>query len=131
VTKRRSSSSRSTVKKAQDDARFTFDPFFAYLIFVGIGVGTYALNVRMRLIVLWMSLIALWLAYRESQEVLVVYRFGEIGRGLLIGLGVGLPLMIVAFKPLQSAVPRLFAGTTVAEAHDGRGSDHVEWHRSL
>ncbi len=86
------------------------DPYFACLIFAGVGLGTLGLNVAPRLIVLWTVLLGLWLAYREGHKVWLYYRFADIGRGMAIGAAVSLPILIAAARALATAVPILYIG---------------------
>jgi membrane protease YdiL (CAAX protease family) len=84
------------------------DPYFACLIFAAVGLGTLKLGTSPRLIVLWTTLIGLWVTYREGKTLKVRYQFSDIGRGAGIGLAVGVPLMLLAFRPLATAIPILY-----------------------
>ena len=55
-------------------------------------------------------LLLLWLVYREGQSIRLRYEFAEIGRGAGIGLAIGLPLLILAYRPLMTAIPILYVG---------------------
>jgi len=112
VTRRRSTGrGRTGVKKT--GARLTFDPFFACMIFVGVGIGTLALAASPRLVILWTTLLVLWVVYREDKSLKVRYQFAEIGRGALIGLAISAPLVVLAFRPLVMAIPILFVSVSL------------------
>ena len=71
------SQSRRTGGRARSSragTRLTIDPFFACLIFAGVGLGTLGIATSPRLVVLWTTLVGLWLAYREGQTIRL--RFG-------------------------------------------------------
>jgi membrane protease YdiL (CAAX protease family) len=126
VTKRQSSSTRkkSTSANKTTRPRFALDPYFACLIFGAAGLGTLKLGTSPRLLLLWTTLLVLWLAFREGQNLKLRYSFAEIGQGAGIGLAFSLPLMLLAFRSLAAAIPILFvsaeqpslagpAGTTI------------------
>jgi membrane protease YdiL (CAAX protease family) len=104
--------------------RLAIDPFFACLIFAGVGLGTLALATSARLVVLWTTLLVLWLACREGKTLKLKYEFMELGRGALIGLAIGLPLMLLAFRSLVEAIPILFMRTSPT-ATSGAGGTTV------
>jgi membrane protease YdiL (CAAX protease family) len=113
VTKRQSGSARkgNTSTKKASRPRFALDPYFACLIFGATGLGTLKLGTSPRLLLLWTTLLVLWIAFREGQTLKVRYSFAEIGRGAGIGLGFSLPLMLLAFRSLATAIPILFVST--------------------
>jgi membrane protease YdiL (CAAX protease family) len=111
VTRRRRTG-RGTTGVKKTSARLKFDPFFACLVFAGVGLGTLALGASSRLVILWTTLLILWLIYRENKSLKVNYRFGEIGRGALIGLAIGAPLVLLAFRALVTAIPILFVSVS-------------------
>ena len=108
MTKRRAGSVRSKTRNTSKTAPFALDPYFACLIFAGVGLATLGLRTSPRLIILWATLLGLWLAFRERQEIRLHYRFPDIGRGLGVGLAVGVPLLLLAFRPLATAIPILY-----------------------
>jgi membrane protease YdiL (CAAX protease family) len=119
VSKRPSGSPPKGAPAATGPVRFALDPYFAYLLFVGVGLGTLPLSPTPRLIMLWMTLLGLWLVYREGQPVHVTYRFSEIARGVLVGLGIGAPLVIITFRGLAQAIPILYVGQAAADSVTG------------
>lgn len=96
---------------------FRLDPIFACLVFAGVGLGTLGMQASPRLAVLWMSLLALWVVYQEGKERQIVYRYADLGRGALIGLAVSVPLVLLGFRALVTAIPILFV--SVADASFG------------
>jgi membrane protease YdiL (CAAX protease family) len=113
MTKRRSGSPRKPQSSATQASRsrFALDPYFACLIFAAAGLGTLQLGTSPRLLLLWMTLLALWIAFREGQALKLHYTFAEIGRGAGIGLVFSLPIMLLAFRSLAAAIPILFVST--------------------
>lgn len=110
MSKGQSRRTRSSARTAKAGARFTIDPYFACLIFAGVGLGTLGIAPSPRLVVLWTTLLGLWLAYREGQTIRLRFSFADMGRGALIGLALGLPLLLLAFRVLVKAVPILYVG---------------------
>ena len=72
------------------------------------GLGTLKLGASPRLVILWTTLLGLWLAFRESQPLQMQYQWSEIGRGAAIGAAIGVPLVLLAFPALATAIPILF-----------------------
>ncbi len=97
--------------RRRSNARFYLDPYFACLILAGAGLGTWRLPTCMRMAILWTILLLLWLVYRENQAIRMRFKFVDLGRGAAIALAVGLPLLILAYRPLMTAIPILFVGT--------------------
>jgi membrane protease YdiL (CAAX protease family) len=108
VSARRSANSPKSGQPAPSNTRFALDPYFACLIFAAVGLGTLKLGTSPRLIILWTTLIGLWLAFREGQAVQIEYQFRDIGRGAGIGLLIGVPLLLLAFRALATAIPILY-----------------------
>ncbi len=90
--------------------RFHLDPYFACLILIGVGVGSLGLPPGVRLPLLWLTMGVLWLVYYEGQVIQMQARFGEVGRGMAVGAAIGLPLLILAYRPLAVAIPILYIG---------------------
>ncbi len=97
-------------------ASLALDPYFAFVILAGAGVGTWALPMCVRLTILWTLLLLLWLAFREGRPLDVSYEFAGLGRGLGIGLALGVPLVLVARRALMTAVPILYLGAATSSA---------------
>ena len=112
MTKRRASSTRSRTNSERMEGRFVLDPLFACLIVAGMGLGTVTLGASSRLVILWTTLLALWFVRREGRAFRVEYQFAEVGRGALIGLAVSVPLVLLAFQALATAIPILFVSVS-------------------
>ncbi len=110
TTGARTTGARGEARTGNVPSHPSLDPYFACLIFAGVGLGTLGLGVAPRLIVLWTVLLGLWLSYREGQRVQLHYRFADIGRGMVIGTVVSLPVLIAAGRALVTAVPILYVG---------------------
>lgn len=108
MTKRRSGGTDRAKGTTRSEAHFSLDPYFACLIFAAVGLGTLKLDTSPRLIILWTTLLGLWIAFREGQTMQVKYELTEIGRGAAIGLAMSVPLTLVAFRPLVTAIPILY-----------------------
>ncbi len=92
----------------------TLDPYFAALILAGVGLGTWSLPACARLALLWTTMLLLWLAFREGHPLQLAFRFADLGRGISTGLALGIPLVLIAHRPLSVAVPILYIGATVS-----------------
>jgi membrane protease YdiL (CAAX protease family) len=114
VTRRRQGGTRGRTGSGQKATWLTFDPFFAFLVFVGVGLATLAMRSSPRLVTLWTTLLILWLIYRENKSLKIKYQFREIGRGALIGLAISAPLVVLTVSTLVMAIPRLFVSVPQA-----------------
>jgi membrane protease YdiL (CAAX protease family) len=118
VTKRRRTGTQSKARSGS----FALDPLFSCLIFAGVGVGTLGMKASPRLAVLWVSLLVLWILHREGKTLKLKYEYGEIGRGVLAGLAVGAPLLILAWPSLAKVIPILFVGSQQTALAQGIGT---------
>ena len=84
------------------------EPYFLYLIFAGIGLGTVQLQQMVRLALLWTVLVLLSLAYRGRQKVEAVFSLAAVGRGALLGLVISVPLLAFLVEPLRGFAERLY-----------------------
>jgi membrane protease YdiL (CAAX protease family) len=105
---RRTSTSRRKSGAQGAGGRMMIDPLFACLIFAAVALGTLTIATSARLVVLWTVLLLLWFIYQEGAARTLSYGFAEVGRGALIGTAIGLPLMVLALRPLITAIPILF-----------------------
>jgi membrane protease YdiL (CAAX protease family) len=105
---RRTSTSRRRSRSGKTGGRAMIDPLFACLVFAAVALGTLTIATSARLVVLWTTLLILWFIYQEGKARTLSYQFAEVGRGALIGMAIGLPLMVLALRPLITAIPILF-----------------------
>ena len=103
MSPRRKSKSRRSKSSRRD-----FDPYFAYLIFVGVGLGSLQVNPEVRLTLLWSSLLALSLIYAARKPVATQYSLANLGRGAIVGLIISLPFLLAARGVLNDISIRLF-----------------------
>jgi membrane protease YdiL (CAAX protease family) len=85
------------------------DPWIGYLIFLGIGLGTWQVSRPWRQTVLWLFLLVWFLLYCRVRPVKANFTWMNVGWGALIGAVIGLPLLAVAWKYLYSFAVQLFA----------------------
>ena len=103
VSPRRRSKSRRSKASRQH-----LDPYFAYLIFVGVGLGSLQVNSEVRLTLLWSTLLALSLIYAERKPVAARYSLANLGRGAIVGFIISLPFLLAARGVLNASSTRLF-----------------------
>jgi membrane protease YdiL (CAAX protease family) len=103
VSPRRKSKSRRSKSSRRD-----FDPYFAYLIFVGVGLGSLQVNPEVRLTLLWSTLLALSLIYAGRKPVATQYSLANLGRGAIVGLIISVPFLLAARSVLNASSTRLF-----------------------
>jgi membrane protease YdiL (CAAX protease family) len=103
VSPRRRSKSRSRKSSRRD-----LDPYFAYLIFAGVGLGSLQVNPEFRLTLLWFTLLALSLIYAGRKPVAARYSLANLGRGAVVGTIISLPFLLAARGVLNASATRLF-----------------------
>jgi membrane protease YdiL (CAAX protease family) len=103
VSPRRKSKSRSSRSSRRD-----LDPYFAYLIFVGVGLGSLQVNPEVRLNLLWSTLLALSLIYASRKPIAARYSLANLGRGAIVGFIISLPFLLAARDVLNASSARLF-----------------------
>jgi membrane protease YdiL (CAAX protease family) len=103
VSPRRRSKSRRSKSSLRD-----LDPYFAYLIFVGVGLGSLQVNPEVRLTILWSTLLALSSIYAGQKPVAARYSLANLGRGAIVGLVISLPFLLAARGVLNASSARLF-----------------------
>ena len=99
---------RKSKSRRSKSSRRDFDPYFAYLIFVGVGLGSLQVNPEVRLTLLWSSLLALSLIYAARKPVATQYSLANLGRGAIVGLIISLPFLLAARGVLNDISIRLF-----------------------
>ena len=90
------------------------DPFVSYLLFVGIGVGTWQMSRPWRQTLLWLFLFAAFLLYGGIRPVKPNFSLSNVGWGALIGVVVSLPFLALAWIYLYGFAMQLF---TTTDAH--------------
>ena len=84
------------------------EPYFLFLVFVGIGLGTIMLDESVRLAMLWTTLAILSVAYRAEHEVDATFSLAGVGRGALLGLVISLPLLAFLSEQFRTFTERLY-----------------------
>lgn len=83
------------------------DAYQAFVIFGAVGVATWRLDQFLRL-----TLLALTLVYGSGRRIQVAYRFSDLGRGVVTGLLISLPVVLLARDFLLATSQRLFPVNT-------------------
>jgi membrane protease YdiL (CAAX protease family) len=99
---------KSKKSRRSKSSRRDFDPYFAYLIFVGVGLGSLQVNAEIRLTLLWSTLLALSLIYAGRKPVATQYSLANLGRGAIVGLIISVPFLLAARGVLNDISIRLF-----------------------
>lgn len=102
---------RSKSRKSKSIRRH-LDPYFAYLIFAGVGLGSLQVNSEVRLTLLWSTLLSLSLIYAGRKPVAARYSLANLGRGAIVGLIISLPFLLAARSVLHASSTRLFPMTS-------------------
>lgn len=85
------------------------DPYLAYLVFAAVAVGTWRLERHWRMTLLWGVLLAIVLIHSSQQPVALSYSAQSLLRGIVAGLVLGVPLLILARPYLYAFANQLFA----------------------
>jgi membrane protease YdiL (CAAX protease family) len=99
------------VSPKEDRKRFSLaklDPYWTFLAFAVVGLGTWRIEEGARLIILWLVLLGVCLIYAEEKAIAVQYGLANLGRGTVVGLVISLPLLLLAQDALQTTSARLF-----------------------
>lgn len=89
--------------------RLSFDePYFLFLIFAGVGVGTILLQQPVRLALLWTTLLILCVLHGGGHKLEMSFSLPGIGRGMLLGLVISLPLLAFLSDQLRIFAERLY-----------------------
>jgi membrane protease YdiL (CAAX protease family) len=99
---------RKTKSRSSKSSRRDLDPYFAYLILVGVGLGSLQVNPEARLTLLWSTLLALSLIHTGRKPVTARYSLANLGRGAIVGLIISLPFLLAARSVLTEMSVRLF-----------------------
>jgi membrane protease YdiL (CAAX protease family) len=98
----------SAKRRSRRSVRFTLEPYYACLVFAGVGIGTLGIRGPTRLVLLWITLLLLSLLYAEQQPVQARYSLSNVGRGAGLGALLAIPLLPFAFDGLRVTSERLF-----------------------
>ena len=93
----------------------TLDPYLAFLIFAGVGVGTLRLGAEVRSVVLWSTLLGLCLYRAEGRGIEARYALANLGYGAAVGLIVSLPFALLASDALRAVSAKLFPAASRAD----------------
>lgn len=88
------------------------DAYLAYVIFGAVGVATWRLDQLLRLTLMWLTLLAVTLVYGLGRRIQVVYKLSDLGRGVVTGLLISLPVALLARDFLLATCQRLFPVNT-------------------
>ncbi|MCR4408154.1 MAG: CPBP family glutamic-type intramembrane protease [Anaerolineae bacterium] len=95
-------------KRRRQPVKFLLDPYYACLIFAGVGVGTLGIHGPARLVLLWLALLLLSLLYLERESVQMRYSLSNVGRGAGLGALLAGTVLLFAFDVLRITSERLF-----------------------
>ena len=88
------------------------DAYLAFVIFGAVGVGTWRLDQLLRLTLMWLTLLTLTLVYGSGRRIQAAYGFSDLGRGVVAGLLISLPVVLLARDFLYATSQRLFPMNT-------------------
>ena len=88
--------------------RFRVDVYLAFAIFVAVGAATWSLNQSVRLALMWLALMAFALIHASAQKLQFTYTLADLARGVVAGLLVSVPVLLVARDFLVITSQRLF-----------------------
>lgn len=84
------------------------EPYFLYLILAAVGIGTALLEQSTRLAIVWTVMVLIGLAYQGYSRIDWRFSLLEIGRGVLVGLVIGVPLLAFLSGQLQAFTERIY-----------------------
>ncbi len=90
-----------------------YEPYFLFLIFVGIGLGTILIEQKVRLAALWSTMILLSVLYRGRLNVDMDFAPASVSRGALLGLVISMPILAFLISQLRVFTERLYATNDV------------------
>ena len=100
--------------KKRKPALPALDPYLAFLIFAGVGLGTLRLGIEVRSVILWATLLGLCLYHAEERGIEVRYSLANLGYGAAVGLIVSLPFALLAGDALRATSAKLFPAASRA-----------------
>ena len=84
------------------------DAYLAFAIFTGVGVATWSVRQLVRLTVMWLVLLVFTLVYASGRRLQTSYSYSDLGRGLVAGLLISVPVTLLARDFLLVTSQRLF-----------------------
>ncbi len=84
------------------------DAYLAFVIFGAAGVATWRLDQLFRLTLMWLTLLGLTLVYGSAHKVQVAYKLSDLVRGVVAGLLIASPVVLLARDFLLATSQRLF-----------------------
>jgi len=90
-----------------------YEPYFLFMILAALGLGTLMLEQPARLALLWTALAVFGVFYRSGQKVEMSFSLPSVGRGLLLGLVIAVPLLAFLSGPLRSFNETLYGTSDV------------------
>jgi hypothetical protein len=94
-------------------AKFTVDVYLAYAVFVAVGVATWSLDQSVRLTLMWLVLVVFALIHASARKLQFTYTFSDLARGVVAGLLVSVPVLLLARDFLMITSQRLFLARDV------------------
>ncbi|MGQ9626520.1 MAG: lysostaphin resistance A-like protein [Anaerolineae bacterium] len=95
-------------RKTRQAGKAVPDPYLTFLIFIAVGLGSFRLEIEVRLTALWTLLLLLSLVEANARRIEFRYSLVELGRGALIGAAISLPIFFLARSTLNLISLRLF-----------------------
>ena len=89
------------------------NPYVPYLVFLGLGFGTWRVTQSVRELLLWVGLLIAALLYLEARPIKANFSLQTVGRGGLIGTLLSLPILAVAWDPLRTYAPDLYGSADI------------------
>lgn len=108
------SAAKTTRRKKRTPQRRAASPrqavpaVLVYLVFVAVGLGTWSLAQETRSLLLWGILLVGSLVLAAGRANRFKLSLGELGRGLVFGLVIGLPLAVLLPAALTATAERLY-----------------------
>ncbi|NLG48593.1 MAG: CPBP family intramembrane metalloprotease [Chloroflexi bacterium] len=90
-----------------------YEPYLLFLIFVGVGLGTVLVEQKVRLALLWTTMILLSVLYRSKIKVDTDFGPASISRGALLGIVISMPILAFLISQLRVFTERLYATSDV------------------
>ena len=96
------------------DELATLDPYWAFLVFAVVGLGTWRMGEESRSLVLWLVLLGACLVYADEKAIVMQYGLVNLGRGIVVALLISTPMLLLARDALRAISANLFPLTSGA-----------------